>query len=207
MNVLATSDDVKIRVINNTSDSFRILLYQADIDITARSYLVGAWRQTMLASGGTLSATLTINTEVGAAEEGAQLSVSTKLLPAPQGSKFKVFTNDKGALDIEMTHEKNPDGTISLENDCSNQKWIKVYKDGSPILSAEIRPDFNESVKIKPKITLALGQNEITTAFFDAAQLSNKYEADLSNQSYLTYTLTENIGTGKIIVDMSYDAF
>jgi hypothetical protein len=207
MSNLNSSENVKVRVLNNTSTTWRVMLYQADLDITVNNYLIGAWRQAPIAAGGVLRSTMPLNIQVGADDEGEDIETSTKILNAPQKSQFEIFTDDMGALDIDMLSEKNADGTISVTNQCESAKWVKLYKDGAPILSAEIRPDFKESIKIKPKLTLALGNSEVSTAFFDAAQISNKTEADLSNQSYLTYTLTENLGTKKISVDISYEAF
>lgn len=103
--------------------------------------------------------------------------------------------------------DKTKDGTIAVTNTCESAKWVKAYKDGSPILSVELRPDFTESITIHPKLGFAVGAKEITTAFFNAVELSKKTEADLHNQSFVTFKLTENVGTKAINVEVSYDAF
>lgn len=207
MNVYGSSDSVKIRVQNQTNDDFRVLLYQSEIDVTAATYLTGAWRNAMVGARSTMETSLPIDMKVGAAEEGSDVTVSTELLSASQNACFSMYMSSNNALKIKNTGETKTDGSINVTNDCDEYKWAKVYKDGDPIISVKVRPTNNESIKIKPKLGMAIGENEVTTAFFDAATLSRKYEYDISNQSYLTLTITENEGSGKLLVSASYDKF
>lgn len=200
---LKDSNSVEIKIINNTKQTIHTLLYQAQVELTVRNYMTAAWKQDCIAPGGTGSALLPVEVEIAGGDKFGDLSTSTKKMKAGNGKKFELFSNN-GALDIEEISGNTPDGSISIYNNCEKYETVYVFKDGSPLLCAELRPAETESIILKPSIGLAIAENEVQKLFFDAATLSEKQEFDLTNQSYLSVTVSENESTGAFIFQYSY---
>lgn len=107
-------------------------------------------------------------------------------------------------MDIRDTGIFSSDGTINVKNCRGKRESVYVFKDGSPLLCAELRPNQTESILLKPKIGIAIAENELSEKFFDAASLSQKMEFDLTDQSFLKVTISEDQGSGLFIFNYSY---
>lgn len=194
---------VEIIIENLTTNSIHTLLYQSEIDITAGNYLTGSWKQDMIAPGGTGRTFMPVEISVAGSDKFGELSTITKEIKSGNGKKFELFDNG-GALDIRDAGVFSSDGTINVKNCCAKRETIYIFKEGCPLLCAELRPNQTESILLKPKIGIAIAENELREKFFDAASLSQKMEFDLTNQSFLKVSISEDQGSGLFIFNYSY---
>ena len=197
---LKNEPDVTIQVVNNTQDVIRAMLYLADIEPSAKNYMIGAWKHGDLGPQDVLSTKLSYDLAVGAIHQIPDMKITSPLKDAAQNDRF-VINNypESTALKIDKEAKVNVDGTITITNNCNSYEWGLFYKSGQPAIAVELGYKDYESTLIKPKIGLALVRNEITSDFIDAATFSHKDVFDLSNQSRLTINVNKNIATGEYI--------
>lgn len=198
--------DLNIRVINNMNEAANFMLYQEDINLNVKDFKIGAWRHDSIAPGATYTTILPEDITISATEVSSVGTIVTKSLSVDYNDAIEVFDNDS-SIDVQNFNTEATEDTIDVYNNCSKTETIIAEKDSRPLFKCNLRPNYKLNFSINPKVFIALCDYEISSDFFDAASLSQKLEIDYEGQSYLTITLSEDTGLGKVSLATSFESF
>lgn len=199
------SMNLKIRVKSKLGTTQQVLLYQKAVTLNVKNFKTAAWEHQYIAPGAQMRTILPTEICIGSmASIGHDGKVLTKLIGVNHNTAWDIFDNNN-ALDVRKSDEPAPaEDTIEIHNKCRTTASAVVAKNGRPLFSCEVRPEFKVNFNIQPKLFVALSDLEITDPFFDAATISKApVEIEYSGQQFLTIILNENQSTGA--VEISYD--
>lgn len=202
------STDLKIRIKSELQTTEFFTIYQQDLNINVKNFKVGAWEKQYIAPNATFYTILPVSIQLQGRNEQGNGVYKTRIIDVKDyNTSYEIYELDKG-LDIRESLKQAPiDGTINLYNDCPYRKDGIILKNNKPLLCASIRPENKLNFFIKESLYVAICDYELNDEFFDAASLTPVVGIDYSGQSYLTITLRENNGTGKFVIDKSFEAF
>jgi hypothetical protein len=200
--------DLNIRIISNLSATQSIMLFQKNIIINTGNYKIGAWETAYIAPGSEFSVILPSKIELFISESGSIYFGNEKHIQSETNDNITIFNNG-GVVEMKKEESKSLDADrfISVYNTHNRKTFLFANKDGKPLFTCSIRPDYKLNFCVIPKICISLSDKKIGSEFFNSEDIQHCYKADFTDKTHITFNLEENVKTGRITISHNFDEF